>query len=56
MLWLKKKLLFSSVLKVGSTNACDGKEMQFPDRRDSDVPKWAEKTLDKIQIACRESK
>jgi hypothetical protein len=49
-------LLFSSVLKVGSTNACDGTEMQFPDRMDSDVPKWAEKTLDKIQIACRESK
>ncbi|XP_045211817.2 uncharacterized protein LOC123563207 [Mercenaria mercenaria] len=39
-------------LKVGSTDACDGQEIQFPDRKDGDVPSWAGKTLDKVQIGC----
>ena len=30
--------------------------MEFPDRRDSDVPEWAEATMDKIQIPCSAGK
>ena len=30
--------------------------MEFPDRRDSDIPEWAETTMDKIQIACSDGK
>lgn len=43
-------------LAVGPTSDCERNRIQFPNRTSGDVPEWAEKTLDTVQMPCDGSK